>query len=174
MIKLIVVRHGETIENKLRIIQGQSEGYLSDYGKAQNKILGDELRKQKISKIYSSTLIRAVETAEEIIKHHPYTKLGTTPSLMEWNLGILQGEKYPDNLDFSSQWEGKEKPESVKKRLEIFLNEIEKHHSNENIILVSHGLTIKVMTTILKKMPLYKVYDLELMNNSSYKIFHIY
>ena len=174
MIEIIVVRHGETIENKQRIIQGQSEGYLSDYGKQKNKELGVILKHKKINKIYTSTLIRAVDTAKEIYKHHANIELEYADSLMEWNLGVLEGKKYPENLEITSDWEGKEKPDSVKKRLMLFLDKIVKEHHNKTILLVSHGLTIKVLSTILNKLPLDNIYKLELMDNSSFAEFKLY
>jgi len=46
--KLILVRHGETEENILRVIQGQSvEGTLSQKGIAQAKEIAEKLRKVK-------------------------------------------------------------------------------------------------------------------------------
>lgn len=173
MIKIIVVRHGETIENKQRIIQGQSEGYLSEYGIERNKELGEVLKNNRIDKIFTSTLIRAKETAIEIHKNHSQVQLETTDKLKEWNLGMLQGKVYPDNFDITSNWEGKENPESVKKRLSKFLNEIISQHQNQTILLVSHGLTIKVLTTILNNLPLDDIYTMELMDNSSFRVFNL-
>ena len=173
MIKIIVVRHGETNENKARIIQGQSEGYLSDYGKQENRELSTSLKETKIDAIYSSSLIRAVETAKEIHTHHPQIQLVTSDSLKEWNLGILEGKKYPENLDITSHWEGKETPESVKKRLLEFLDMIISKHKNQTVLLVSHGLTIKVLTTILNRLPLDDIFEMELIENSNFKLFNI-
>ena len=172
MIEIIVVRHGETLENKRRIIQGQSEGYLSEYGKEKNKELGNLLKDKKIDKIYTSTLIRAVDTAKEIHKHHTDIELEPAESLIEWNLGVLEGKKYPENLDVTSHWEGKERPESVKSRLMLFLNKIVSKHQDQTILFVSHGLTIKVLSTILDDLPLEEIYTIELLNNSDFKVFN--
>ena len=172
MIEIIVVRHGETIENKRRIIQGQSEGYLSEFGKEKNKELGILLKDKKINKIYTSTLIRAVDTAKEIYKHHPDIELESTESLKEWNLGVLEGKKYPENLDITSHWEGKEKPESVKNRLMLFLDTIVNKHQDQTILFVSHGLTIKVLSTILDDLPLEDIYTIDLLKNSNFKIYN--
>ena len=173
MIEIIVVRHGETIENRQRIIQGQSEGHLSEYGKEKNKELGNILKHKKIDEIYTSTLIRAVDTAKEIHKHHANIELESTSSLMEWNLGVLEGKKYPKNLDITSHWEGKEKPESVKKRLQEFMAEIVEKHQGQTILFVSHGLTIKVLSTILDNLPLDNIYKMDLMSNSSFAEFKL-
>ena len=172
MIEIIVARHGQTIENKQRIIQGQSEGYLSEYGIDKNKELSNVLKNKKIDKIYTSTLIRAVDTAKEIHKHHANIELESTDSLMEWSLGVLEGKNYPENLDITSHWEGKERPESVKKRLLEFLDEIVEKHQNQTILIVSHGLTIKVLSTILDKLPLDDIYNIDLLGNSSFKVFN--
>ena len=60
MTEIIIVRHGETNENKLGICQGHTEGSLSEEGKKQNRLLAENLRDFSIHKIYSSPLTRAI------------------------------------------------------------------------------------------------------------------
>ncbi|MBW2970484.1 histidine phosphatase family protein, partial [Candidatus Woesearchaeota archaeon] len=52
--KLIIVRHGQTIENAKKICQGQSLGTLSEKGIKQAKKIGERLKNEKIDKIYVS------------------------------------------------------------------------------------------------------------------------
>ncbi|MBK8953640.1 MAG: histidine phosphatase family protein [Chitinophagaceae bacterium] len=44
MLTLILVRHGETLENGLKIAQGQTDGTLTEKGKAENDTLGKGLQ----------------------------------------------------------------------------------------------------------------------------------
>jgi len=56
--RLIFVRHGETEENKAKIVQGQKHGKLSEEGLEQAKKVAERLKDEKIDFIYSSDLDR--------------------------------------------------------------------------------------------------------------------
>ena len=63
---LTLVRHGETIENKEKIIMGQLDGTLSELGIQQAKKLAERLKDERFDYIFSSDLARAANTAKEI------------------------------------------------------------------------------------------------------------
>jgi broad specificity phosphatase PhoE len=64
MRKVHLVRHGESIWNSIRRVQGNHEGvHLSELGRAQAKMLGKRLGRMEISRVYCSSADRAVETA---------------------------------------------------------------------------------------------------------------
>ena len=172
MLKLIIVRHGETIENINGVCQGQTDGTLSEFGKQQNKLLAKELSTLQIHKIYSSPLKRAFETAKEIHQYHN-VELVQRDHLSEWYLGELQGKKFPPDFDITKLPDDMENADLVKKRLQILLNEIKTNHDNETVLFVSHGLTIKVLISILEKLPMNNVNKVNLMKNSDYKRFII-
>ena len=68
--RIILVRHGETEDNKKRIIQGHLPGKLSDKGIEQARKVANRLKNEKVDYIFSSDLDRAKSTAEEIAKFH--------------------------------------------------------------------------------------------------------
>ena len=171
MTEIIIVRHGETNENKLGICQGHTEGSLSENGKNQNRILAENLRDFSIHKIYSSPLTRAEETGKEIWKYHKGIELQKDIRLIEWNMGVLQGNKFPKDFDISKPAEGMENLELVRKRVKSFLDEILLLHDKQTIVLVSHGLTIKVLTTLLMDTPVENAIQIKLMKNSSFSVF---
>lgn len=173
MTKLIVVRHGETCENKLGICQGQTEGTLSEEGKKQNKLLAKDLGNFKIDRIYTSPLVRAVKTGNEILKYHKNIELQTDIRLIERNMGVLQGHRFPKNYDMTTTIEGMESMRDVRDRLQLFIDDLMNSHSHQTILLVSHGITIKILTTLLMNIPLENIVNLELMKNSGFAIFHI-
>jgi len=173
MIELVVVRHGETIENTKGICQGQTHGTLSEKGKKQNILLAKKLSSIKINKIYSSPLRRAYETAKEIHLFHEID-LEVRDNLSEWYLGDLQGEKFPPDFDITKLPDDIENADLVKNRLQKLLNEITTNHDNETILFVSHGLTIKVLISILEKLPMNNVNKVNLMKNSDYKMFTVF
>ena len=67
---LYIIRHGETAKNKKKLLQGRSDQSLNESGFSQAADAGDRLRSMGISfdRIYSSPLIRARQTAEQILK----------------------------------------------------------------------------------------------------------
>ena len=146
--KLILVRHGETIENISKICQGQKiGGTLTKEGIQQAKKLALRLKDEKIDKIYSSDLKRAKDTAKEIIKYHPKTEVEYTPALRERNWGIYECKKgeeitkaigrKTDESNFTP-----EKGESyaeMRKRISKFINNLIKKEHNKTILLVTHG-----------------------------------
>jgi broad specificity phosphatase PhoE len=91
LIKIILVRHGETEWNVERRIQGGlSDTPLSETGKKQAENLALRLKDQDIRAIYSSPLQRALNTARAIAKYYNLEVL-THEGLKEINVGTLEG-----------------------------------------------------------------------------------
>jgi broad specificity phosphatase PhoE len=61
----------ETVANRERIIQGQQEGVLTEYGKKQAKRLAKRLQMERVDFVYTSDLKRARQTTKKIAKRHP-------------------------------------------------------------------------------------------------------
>ncbi len=89
--KLIIVRHGQTEENVKKIIQSPKSKLTPD-GIEQAKAVARKLKSQKITIAYISDFVRTKETAKEILKYHPKTKIVYTKMLREKNAGIFIGE----------------------------------------------------------------------------------
>ena len=104
-ISLILSRHGETEENKLRIMQGQMPGHLSELGKQQAEQLADLLEEEEIDVIVSSDLARSYDTAMAVARRKGLEPV-RTPLLREMDWGIYTG-KVANEMDF------KNLPESV-------------------------------------------------------------
>ena len=69
MAKLILVRHGESVWNSERRIQGSLDPELSPRGRRQTDLLVSSLRPHLtpgVAAIYSSPLRRAAQTADQI------------------------------------------------------------------------------------------------------------
>jgi 2,3-bisphosphoglycerate-dependent phosphoglycerate mutase len=95
--RLILIRHGETAGNALRILQ-HPDIPLSPRGVLQAERLARRLAGEGIVRIVSSDYTRAVTTAEPL---HRATgaPLGFEPLLQERNFGDLRGRPYAE-LDF--------------------------------------------------------------------------
>ena len=115
-VRIILVRHGETEWNRTHRFQGRSNVPLNEKGKKQARALALALKDEPLSAIYSSPLLRAMETANFIKVFHPSVPLFGEPGLVEMDLGDFEGleaqhwaTKYPD---FLKTWQ--EHPASVK------------------------------------------------------------
>lgn len=145
--KILTVRHGETDWNKQNRVQGASDNPLNEKGLEQAMLTGQSLRDTPIDAIYTSPLIRAVQTTDGIVK-----TLGLNvpiiqePALQEQNFGIFEGWQRDDpiyqkekHLIFK-RFENGESFLDVAARVYPFLDEIiEKHDDSETILLSCHG-----------------------------------
>ena len=105
--KVILVRHGETLWNRDRRIQGFSDVSLSDRGRHQADCLARCLRRERIEAIVCSPLIRARETATAIGRFHA-CPIVMDPDLRELNQGDFEGKTYGEietlHAPFLKQW----------------------------------------------------------------------
>jgi len=63
-VRLLLVRHGETVWNANQRYQGQRDVPLSPEGRRQARQLRERLRRETVHAVYASDLSRARETAE--------------------------------------------------------------------------------------------------------------
>lgn len=93
--KIYFVRHGETIWNKEKKIQGQSDIPLNEYGRELAYITADALQNIPFDIVYSSPLIRAKETADILVKNRNLD-VYTDTRLVEMSFGEGEGESLPE------------------------------------------------------------------------------
>jgi len=164
--KLILVRHGETPENKKGILQGHLNSSLSKEGIKQAKKLSLRLKNEKIDKIFVSDLKRTVQTAKELIKYHPNTEVIYEQMIRERDLGNLQGRSLKELIEESkksglSMFKFKpkrgESHSDLKKRIKKFFRDLMKKESGKTILLVTHGGPIAHLLLYFLKLPFKKI-----------------
>lgn len=154
---IYLVRHGESQTNVENKFAGQLDVPLTKTGEHQAKLVLEFFKDKKIDEIYSSSLSRAVNTIKptadfknlEIIKDD---------RLMEINAGDWQGKTYLEIIDSSYQfrvvWKTDmancvcDNGESVKdcaKRVFDALIDIAENSNAKNVIITSHGLSIRTI-----------------------------
>lgn len=168
---LILVRHGETIENTMGICQGQTEGTLSEKGIKENKILAEQLKTYKIDAIYSSPLQRAYHTAKEIQQYFPEIEIQTDSRLMEMNFGEMQGKKFPEDFNFFNTVNGQESVYDLNIRVNSFLSDLKERYKEQTVLAVSHGVTNRIFQAYFEKIALEDLRKTIKMQNSGFKIF---
>ncbi|MEJ7839428.1 MAG: histidine phosphatase family protein [Thermomicrobiales bacterium] len=150
--RLILVRHGQSLGNVERRIQGADDP-LTDLGRAQANLAGVALASRNdITHLYASNLDRALETAS-IIGHRLRLDPVPTPGLAEIHAGIAAGLLWAEwsasqsetGIDatarFLHQWEGGESGKQLADRVLAAYDEIVTRHlgSDDVVTIVSHG-----------------------------------
>lgn len=167
--RLILTRHGQTVENKKGIVQGHLPGTLSKKGIQQAKKLALRLKDENIDCIYSSDLKRAAETAKEIAKYHPDTPLCLVKELRERDHGGLTG-KTKDEVDWSNFWNDGETVENMARRAKKLIDKVYEQHKVGTVVFVGHGAINKVLTSVILNKSLEEM-DSARQRNASVSIF---
>src|SRR3990172_1425482 len=160
MAKLILVRHGESVWNSQRRIQGSLDPELSPRGRRQTDLLVSHLRPHltpAVAAIYSSPLRRAAQTADQIAEAYQIPVVHE-PDLREMSLGKWEGKTvaeiqatYPgcyeqwleDPLPFPAP--GGEDLRSFERRVVGVLERMQNTQPKADLIVVSHGGVIKAL-----------------------------
>jgi len=163
-LKLILVRHGETLSNRENRVQGITDTELSDHGYAQVEKLAESLRNEPIDCIVSSPLKRAYQTAQAISKFHK-TAIEVENNLQEMNHGDFENvtiaELKKKHLPFLKQWFNNPASIAMPNGESLYdlqmraWSVIEKIIENsKNTIVVSHGMAIMTILCKIKDMEL--------------------
>lgn len=165
--KLLLVRHGETIDNKRRICQGQLSGELNENGRLQARALAAALSQTPIDICYTSDLRRAKQTCEIITS--PFTDLTVIEDqrLRERNFGVLQGTVMSDSWNGFGPMQGAEPMEALYERLQNFMTTITHSHDQQTVLVVSHGITLLALTAVCLGYTLSQINRLALPANCS-------
>ncbi|MDR3547619.1 MAG: class I tRNA ligase family protein [Candidatus Pacebacteria bacterium] len=149
--KWFIVRHGETEMNVNRQVQGQNDSPLTETGRAQIEKLGAELAKHKIDLIISSDLGRTKETSE-ILAKATGADIIYEPALRERSYGPHEGKSYEevdglhrDLSGYHQSIEGIESYIEVEDRAWNAFEEYRKTHRAKNVVVVTHGGTIRTL-----------------------------
>lgn len=156
--QLYLVRHGQSAGNAEGRFGGHSPTPLSELGREQSEILGQALAKEKIDVIYSSDLIRAVQTAEPLAELLELKIIKTT-AFRERKVGVLEGltfdesrAKHPKdyyalvNRDINHVITGGESYRQLLERATSALREILQIHRGRRVVIFSHTGAICFLT----------------------------
>ena len=103
--KLYLIRHGQSGGNAEGRFGGHSPTPLSLLGQTQAEITSQALAKERITAIYSSDLVRAVQTAKPLAKLLSLDIIKTS-AFRERNVGVLEGLTFDEaQKEFPSDYE---------------------------------------------------------------------
>lgn len=176
---LIFVRHGESEGNKSKRFNGSLNLRLTDRGRAQAHKTAEYLDKFKIDKVYSSDLARALETSE-IIASRQNLSVIKRKELREIFGGDFEGQTYGDLLGKFPVEYGMwlndmgncrcPNGESVRELLHRFNSEVKriaKEDCGKTVLIGTHALPIRVMSTVWNKKDITQVRDFDFVRNAS-------
>ena len=146
MTTLYLVRHGETIDNVNQIMQGQTQGELTENGIRQAQEVRNMMAAENFAAIIASDLKRSVDTAKIIAEPH-YMEVVQTPLLRERDWGSftgryipeLKGETWPDDI---------ETLESLLSRAGEFIAYVKKTFPGKKVLAVGHGIVNKAIQAV--------------------------
>ena len=139
---LYVVRHGETISNKMMKVSGDEEALLTNNGIRQAEALKEELNDISFDYVFSSPLSRAYETAklitdneviiEERLKERDY-------ALNEGKLIVDTNPKEIWNFHLNSNSNGVERVRDLLSRISGYLKDLKNKYDDKTLLLVTHS-----------------------------------
>ncbi len=150
---IYILRHGQTAKNKENLLQGRSDVPLNDAGRQQAEAVRDRFQVEGIrfDAVYSSPLIRAVQTAE--IAVGDAFPIIMDERLIEMDYGPYEGmdlqEPAPEVVEFFRDFvhnpapEGMEQLRDVVARLGSFLEEIRDTAAGRNVLISTHAIAMK-------------------------------
>ena len=151
---LYIIRHGQTEMNNRRVLQGRSNYPLNAVGIAQAREAAERLKDIRFDRVYSSPLIRAVQTAKLVV---PSIAPILEERLIEMDYGPYEGLDLhnlpPEILTFFSDFvnnpapAGMEQLSSVVERTGAFLEEL--RGVEGNVLLSAHAISMKGMLEYL-------------------------
>jgi alpha-ribazole phosphatase len=155
--RLIIVRHGETIYNAQRRFTGQSDIPLNPLGMLQAAALVDCLASEHLDVIVTSDLERTRVTAEALARYHGLPVLEDI-DLREMAFGEWEGFTYNEVLakdaNLAAQWRadpitfappGGETVSQLRERCARALNHWQGQYPEANVLWVTHGAFIGVL-----------------------------
>ncbi|ELA8115637.1 histidine phosphatase family protein [Vibrio parahaemolyticus] len=172
--RIFVLRHGETEFNADKKLQGHCNSSLTFKGSDQARRVGTTLKQyveNRPFRVYSSTLGRALQTSQIVCEelNYSYENLNKEPRLKEFSLGEWEQRTIPSleqevpNLLAQNDWylqaPNCETYESVRERLSSWLSDVT---HDEDIVVVSHGLTGIVLRGLLLGMDYTQVWQQDL------------
>ena len=173
MSRLLLVRHGK-IKEGARGYHGHSQVGLSPEGVLQAEMLRDRLAGEKIDAIYSSDLDRARLTAEIIASVH-LVGVVVCQELRELDFGEIEGmtfeeveKRYPETArlwsgeDLDVGAPGGENLRQLASRVQRFMGRLQRHSSEETILIVAHGGPLRALLCTLLGIELERLWQIRL------------
>ncbi|MBR0040528.1 MAG: GNAT family N-acetyltransferase [Oscillospiraceae bacterium] len=166
MTEIYLIRHTQAEGNVYHAMQGHWDGDVTALGLRQIDALAERFRDVPLDALYSSDLRRAMLTADALRRYRPL-ELRTLFDLREINVGPWEARFFAD-----LQWETPELTElflhraeefylegaetygAVRRRAAAALETIARENEGRTVAVVSHGVTIRCLLSVILQKPL--------------------
>ena len=160
---IYLTRHGQTLWNIEKRLQGRGNSPLTEDGIERAKELRDRIKGMNIDVIYSSPIERALNTAN-IIKGDKNIEVITDDGLMEMCFGDYEGRRTDEVMKENPSWDiglimkgntilsapNGENLAEVRDRVSKTMDRIIEEHRGKTILIVAHGITLKALMYYFK------------------------
>jgi len=185
MLNIYLIRHGETEWNIEKRLQGWQDSNLTEKGIEDAEALHDHLIDIKFDEVYSSPSKRAFKTAK-IIAGERNIEIIADDNLKEIYLDDWEGKTtveiedlYPD--EYYNFWNAphlyhhktSETFIQVQDRALKTIDKIIKEKNSGNILIVTHGVTLKIIMASFEKRSLENLWDPPHIQNTSVSLIRI-
>ena len=167
MTKFLIIRHGQSTANLEERYAGWYDAPLTDLGRKQAAITTDYILKNyHVDAVYSSDLIRAVETVKEIAAR------ANVPLVKEKALREIDGgeweekqveeiaREYPEQAYLWKTDIGKARPTGgesfaeLQVRIDSAFRKIAAENDGKTVVVASHGGAIRTMQCLFENVPI--------------------
>ncbi len=179
MTTLYITRHGETEWNIQSRFQGWKNSPLTELGVKQAESLRKRMSTVPLNKIYASPTERAAKTAE-IIKGDRDIEIIHDIDLREMGFGNWEGLTYDEikslneaelnNLIYHPSKYVPDMGEDYKTFTERIIGAVDRiilNHPNESVLIVTHGISLKVMLSYFNSLDLDEIHNLPIVGQAS-------
>ncbi|KVW97855.1 histidine phosphatase family protein [Thiobacillus denitrificans] len=173
---ICIIRHGETDWNVEKRIQGHTDVPLNEVGRAQALAMAFNAAHQRFAAIYSSDLVRAIETAQ-VLAQREGLEVTVLPQLRERHYGIFQGITAAEGAglypaahahyvarDLDYDFETGESLRRFAERVADGIDWLVRHHSGQTIAAVCHSGVLDVIYRRATGRPLHTPRDFVIPN----------
>ncbi|WP_032093142.1 histidine phosphatase family protein [Necropsobacter rosorum] len=160
-LRFYLIRHGRTVWNDQGLLQGHGDSPLTEQGISAARLAGRALADVPFAAAYSSILRRTIDTARYIIGNRS-VPLFQHQGLNEQFFGNWEGIVIDTIRDTEAFWQIQHDPanytaeinqgetyEQLAERAMGALRDIIQVHDKGNILLVSHGHTLRLLLALL-------------------------
>jgi probable phosphoglycerate mutase len=181
MLRLSLVRHGQTAFNAQGRVQGWLDVPLDETGRAQAEKLAQHFRGQGVQIVYTSPLVRAAHTAR-VIAEACGCQVIADERLREYHMGDWSGLTREEILvlpsttretaDVELQIPNGERADQVHARVSAWLRDVLARHEGQTLLAVSHGGTLGALLATMLGLPVARRQPFSFANASVTEVHH--
>lgn len=162
MVRLYITRHGETVWNTQKRMQGHKDSPLTEKGIHQAEQLARKLADIQLDAVYASSSGRTIQTAR-ILAGDRKTPVIPLDELREISLGEWEGRTFEEveaenPEQYRNFWEcphryepsGGEGFPDIRRRIGEILSTLVSRHDGGNLLVVTHAVALKTIMAIVE------------------------